>query len=362
MNLFPVCVFPNIPDLAFVGNLSSFPEKALFSFSYIKSARKRQALFSQTKDNYLHRGENMKRIGFIGLGTMGLPMALNLVKKNYPVKIYNRTAEKAEKLVQSGAEQAFSPKEAAADTDVVFTMLSNDAVIREIFYGKDGLIEQLAEGQTVIDCSTVSPKLSRQLYQDLAAKGVRFLDAPVTGSKPAAESATLLFMVGGDKDTFNQHYDLLMDLGSKVLYMGPSGSGSYTKLAHNTIVGINAIGLMEGMSLAARAGLDTSLFLEIVKGGAANSRQAELKGEKIINGNYSVQFSLQLMLKDLLLASELTGEFQLPTPLLHAATSLFQMGLSKGLGEKDLCAGVQCYEEWMGHTVGHQASVKTQET
>nr|WP_313785913.1 NAD(P)-dependent oxidoreductase [Paenibacillus larvae] len=272
----------------------------------------------------------MKRIGFIGLGTMGLPMALNLVKKNYPVKIYNRTAEKAEKLVQSGAEQAFSPKEAAADTDVVFTMLSNDAVIREIFYGKDGLIEQLAEGQTVIDCSTVSPKLSRQLYQDLAAKGVRFLDAPVTGSKPAAESATLLFMVGGDKDTFNQHYDLLMDLGSKVLYMGPSGSGSYTKLAHNTIVGINAIGLMEGMSLAARAGLDTSLFLEIVKGGAANSRQAELKGEKIINGDYSVQFSLQLMLKDLLLASELTGEFQLPTLFF-----MQQLPYSKWVSAKD---------------------------
>lgn len=304
----------------------------------------------------------MKRIGFIGLGTMGFPMALNLVKKNYSVKVYNRTAEKAENLVQSGAEQTFSPKEAAVDTEVVFTMLSNDAVIREVYYGTNGIVEQLVEGQTVIDCSTVSPKLSQQLYQDLAAKGVRFLDAPVTGSKPAAENASLLFMVGGDQETFNQQYDLLMDLGHKALYMGPSGSGSYTKLAHNTIVGINAIGLMEGMSLASKAGLDPSLFLEIVKGGAANSRQAELKGEKIINGDYSVQFSLELMLKDLLLASELSGEFQLPTPLLHAASSLFQMGLSKGLGDKDLCAGVQCYEEWMGHSINQQASVKNQET
>jgi 3-hydroxyisobutyrate dehydrogenase len=136
-------------------------------------------------------------------------------------------------------------------------------------------------------------------------------------------------------------------MGQRILYMGPSGSGSIAKLAHNTMVGINAIGFIEGMSLAVKAGLDPEQFLQVVLSGAANSRQAELKGPKLLNRDYSTQFSLQLMLKDLLLAGDLTGQYQLPSPLLKAATSIFQMGLSRGLGEQDLCSVVQCYEEWM---------------
>ncbi len=293
----------------------------------------------------------MKTIGFIGLGTMGMPMAVNLLKSGYTVYGYNRTAAKREQLKALGALEAASPAEAARQADVIFTNVSNDDALLEVVYGPGGILEGSRPGLTVIDCSTVSPATSRRIAEELKAQQAFFLDAPVTGSKPAAESGTLVFMVGGEEAVYEEHLDLFEVLGSKCLYMGDSGSGSYAKLAHNTIVGINAIGLMEGFSIAAKAGLSPEKFLEIVTAGGANSRQAELKGNKIIQRDFSNQFSTALMLKDLLLAQKLTAGFQLPAPLLHAATSIFQMGLAKGLGDQDLSSVIQCYEDWMKLTI-----------
>jgi 3-hydroxyisobutyrate dehydrogenase-like beta-hydroxyacid dehydrogenase len=293
----------------------------------------------------------MKTIGFIGLGTMGMPMAVNLLKSGYTVYGYNRTAAKREQLKALGALEAASPAEAARQADVIFTNVSNDDALLEVVYGPGGILEGSRPGLTVIDCSTVSPATSQRVAEELKAQQAFFLDAPVTGSKPAAESGTLVFMVGGEEAVCEENLDLFEVLGSKCLYMGDSGSGSYAKLAHNTIVGINAIGLMEGFSIAAKAGLSPEKFLEIVTAGGANSRQAELKGNKIIQRDFSNQFSTALMLKDLLLAQKLTAGFQLPAPLLHAATSIFQMGLAKGLGDQDLSSVIQCYEDWMKLTI-----------
>lgn len=298
-----------------------------------------------------------KIIGFIGLGTMGKPMAVNLLKNGYSLIAYNRTSSKVDELLPFGASKAESPAEAARLADVVFVNVSDDRALLEVVFGADGLLEGVRPGITVIDCSTVSPDTSRKVHQELSNHLAEFLDAPVTGSKPAAVNGTLIFMVGGNEEVFEEHQDLFEVLGSKALYLGPSGSGSFAKLAHNTIVGINAIGLIEGLAIASKAGLDPERFLEIVTSGAASSRQAELKGGKIVNHDFEVQFSLQLMLKDLLLAGRLTDQFQLPTPLLHAATSVFQIGLSKGFGPLDLSAAVQCYEEWMNQKI---AKTKTE--
>lgn len=289
----------------------------------------------------------MKTIGFIGLGTMGTPMAINLLKNSYSLTVWNRTRQKADELASMGASTAESPAAVARETDVIFTNVSNDEALLEVVFGQGGILEGVRPGMTVIDCSTVSAETSRKIHAELGANFVDFLDAPVTGSKPAAEKGTLVFMVGGKQSVFEQHDDLFEVLGSKAVYMGESGSGSYAKLAHNTIVGINAVGLVEGLAIASKAGLDPERFLDIVTSGAANSRQAELKGVKIVERDFSTQFSLQLMLKDMLLASKLTGQFQLPAPLLHAATALYQMGLAKGLGPLDTSSVVQCYEEWM---------------
>lgn len=293
----------------------------------------------------------MKRIGFIGLGTMGKPMAANLIQKGFMVTVYNRTAAKTDELARLGAEVASTPADAARQSDVLFTMLSNDAALLDAFYSEQGILSGIHPALTIIDSSTVSPQTSQKLAEELAAHFVDFLDAPVTGSKPHAEEGTLTFMVGGSQDVFEEHKELFLALGRKALYLGPSGSGSYAKLAHNTMVGINLAGLAEGLSIATKAGVNLDQFLEIVRSGGANSKMVDLKGDKILDRDFSNQFSLKLMLKDLLIAQGLASSFQLPAPLLQTTTNLFQMGLSKGLGEEDMSSVIQVYEEWMGQQV-----------
>ena len=290
----------------------------------------------------------MKTVGFIGLGVMGAPMAANLLRKGFSVTVFNRSPGKADELVELGADVAASPAEAVRSANVVVTMISNDQAVEEVYFGEQGILSALQPGTTVIDSSTVSPSLSKRLAADIRAKFADFLDAPVTGSKPAAEGGTLLFMVGGDRQALDEQMDVFQAMGNQVIHMGPSGSGATAKLAHNTIVGINAAGLAEGMAIAAKGGIDASSFLRIVLAGGAASKQAELKGRKIIDRDFSVQFSLALMLKDLKLSSELSDGMGVSTPMLEAAKSLFQIGKASGYGELDLCALAQVYEEWIG--------------
>lgn len=273
-------------------------------------------------------------------------MAKNLLKQGYPLTVYNRTVEKTAELVELGADRAATPAEAARVSDVVFTMLGDDCSLQEVYYGPSGILEGIRPGMTVIDCSTVSPEISRKLHRELQSHFASFLDAPVTGSKPAAVDGTLLFMVGGSQEVLDEHRDVFEALGSKVVHMGPPGAGSQTKLAHNTIVAINMAAFSEGLTLAAKAGLDLEKFTDIVKNGAANSRQAELKSDRVLSGDFSVQFGLGLMLKDLNLASSLSAELSLPAPMLESARSLFNMAKSQGYEQEDLSAVLKCYEAW----------------
>ncbi|HEY0827207.1 MAG TPA: NAD(P)-binding domain-containing protein [Bacilli bacterium] len=289
----------------------------------------------------------MKTVGFIGLGTMGKPMAKNLINKGYPVTVFNRTTDKTIDLMKMGADVAGTPADVARSVNLMFTMISDDDALKQVYYGKNGIMNGVHPGLTIIDCSTVSPDLSRSLSSDLAARYVDFLDAPVTGSKPAAISGTLTFMVGGKVEVMNENIDAFKALGSKILHMGSSGSGSQAKIAHNTIVGINMVALTEGMSIAAKAGIDMEKFIEVVLAGGAGSKMAELKGNRILDRDFSEQFSLQLMLKDLNLSSDLTGAMKMPTPMLQAARTIFQMAAVKGLGHEDLSSVIQCYEEWI---------------
>lgn len=301
----------------------------------------------------------MKNIGFIGLGTMGGPMASNLLKHGFTVTVYNRTAGKTEALEREGARTAATPAEAAQGADVVITMISDDAALREVVFADNGLIHSIRSGMTIIDCSTVSPQLSKELAQRFGEHGAPFLDAPVTGSKPAAIDGTLVFMIGGARQTVDEQRDVLEAMGSKLLHMGPNGSGSIAKLAHNTMVGIHNVALAEGMSIASRGGLDPAMFLDLVLAGSAGSKAAELKGRKIIDHDYTNQFSLKLMLKDLKLSSELSAGLNIPTPLLDSARNVFQTGLGMGYGELDLSSVTQCYEQWMGARIGESAPQKS---
>lgn len=298
----------------------------------------------------------MKKIGFIGLGTMGAPMAANLLKAGNEVTVYNRTASKCAPLVNQGAKQAASPKEAAASNDIVITMVSNDQSIEAVYDGSEGVLSGLKSGAIVIDCSTISPALVKQTAAKVQERGGSFLDAPVTGSSPAAIDGTLVFMVGGNADTLEKSRELFDVMGKKILYMGPNGSGAVAKIAHNTIVGINNLALAEGFAIAAKSGLPVESFLELVQLGSAGSKAAELKGRKIIEHDFTNQFSLALMLKDLKLASSLTDNSGIPAPMLNLAKSLFQAGQTEGYGDEDLSSVVKIYEAWIGQKIGDKQS------
>lgn len=294
----------------------------------------------------------MKKIGFIGLGTMGAPMAANLLKQQFEVIVYNRTASKCEPLIALGASAAATPREAASQADTVITMVSDDSSIAAVYEGEEGLLAGLRQGVTVIDCSTISPALVQETASKVEALGGVFLDAPVTGSSPAAIDGTLVFMVGGRSDVLQGQMDIFECLGKKVLHMGGNGTGAVAKLAHNTIVGINNLALAEGFSIAAKSGLPAERFLELVQLGSAGSKAAELKGRKIIEHDFTNQFSLALMLKDLKLASSLTDGASIPSPMLNLAKSLFQAGQTQGYGEEDLSSVVKIYEAWIGQKIG----------
>ncbi|REE67251.1 3-hydroxyisobutyrate dehydrogenase-like beta-hydroxyacid dehydrogenase [Paenibacillus taihuensis] len=300
----------------------------------------------------------MFKIGFIGLGVMGEPMAANLIRKGYSVTVYNRTPGKADKLIELGADTASSPADVARNSDLIITMISNDDSIREVYYGENGLLGSMMPGSIVIDSSTISPTLARQLHRDISAKFGDFLDAPVTGSKPAAESGTLVFMVGGDIEVIHKVQDVLMTMGSKVIPMGPGGNGSIAKLAHNTIVGANVAALLEGMAIAASGDIDAKNFLELVQAGGASSKMAILKAPKLLDRDFSVQFSLGLMLKDLRLASTLSDELKTPTPILETVKSLYQMGDAMGLADLDLSSLAHNYEQWINKRITNHSSAE----
>ncbi|MBT2292318.1 NAD(P)-dependent oxidoreductase [Paenibacillus albidus] len=298
----------------------------------------------------------MTTIGFIGLGTMGAPMASNLLRGGFQVTVYNRTASKCEPLQEEGAQAASTPRAAAEGKDVIITMISNDDSIREVYYGKDGILDTVQTGTVVIDCSTISPGLVHEVAAAVQERGGHFLDAPVTGSKPGAVGGTLVFMVGGSAAVIEKCREIFDTLGKKLLHMGDNGSGAVAKLAHNAMVGIHNVALAEGFALAVKSGVPADKFLELVESGSAGSKQAELKGRKIIENDFSNQFSLALMLKDLKLASSLSDTTGVPSPMLGLAKNMFQAGYTQGYGEEDLSAVVKCYEEWIGRKIGSQTS------
>lgn len=279
---------------------------------------------------------------------MGYPMAANLLKHGWPVVVSNRSPARALQLGNRGASVAVSPEDTARKTDVLITMLSDDAAVRNVYFGDKGILSGIEQGHIVIDCSTVSPELSRELHRELAALGAAFLDAPVTGSKPAAEAGRLFFMVGGDEDVLREVDNLLLSMGTGYRHMGGPGSGTLAKLANNAIGGITLAALAEGMAIAAKAGIDLEAFRDVVMNGGARSRMAELKMERILDRQFDPQFSLSLMLKDLQLAQALTASQQLSTPLLHSAENIYRLAVREGLGERDMAAVAQLYEHWAG--------------
>ncbi len=290
----------------------------------------------------------MKRIGFIGLGTMGLPMANNLLKAGYELVVYNRSMDRTKLLEGEAVTIAVTPAEVARQSEVVFTMLSADRVVEDVILGKDGIVEGAASGLVVVDSTTIMPATSKKLALALANHGIEMLDAPVTGSEPHAIKGALTFMVGGKKEIFDRCYPLFDVMGQKAIHMGDSGAGTTTKLANNLMAAINILSLAEGVTLAAKAGINPEKFLKVIMGGGAGSAMAEFKLPKIKDRDFTPTFKSELMYKDLTLISNFATENEVPMPGLSMTKELFRILLNKGLGHEDVCALVKVYEDWAG--------------
>jgi 3-hydroxyisobutyrate dehydrogenase-like beta-hydroxyacid dehydrogenase len=287
-------------------------------------------------------------IGFIGLGIMGQPMALNLVKAGFKLTVFNRTRDKAAPLEKAGAKVASSPAEAARDSEVMMTIVSDSAAVEEVVCGKEGILESIRSGAVLIDSSTISPTVSRKLACHLAGKGAKMLDAPVTGSKHGAEKGELTFMIGGEREVVEQMMPLLKVLGKKHIYCGPHGSGLAAKLAQNAIQATMLEIFCEGFVLAAKAGVQPQTLLEIIQSSMARAALTDFKAPFIFKGDFTPHFPLKWMHKDLTLAMETAYAHNVPMPTAAAVKEVYAAAKSQGKGNLDYAAVITFLEELAG--------------
>ena len=287
-------------------------------------------------------------IGFIGLGIMGQPMALNLVMAGHKLKVYNRTASKAKPLEETGAQVVSTPAAAAEGADFVVIIVTDSAAVQEVVLGKDGILATIASGAIVIDSSTISPVVSREMACHVAGKGASWLDAAVTGSKHGAEKGELTFMVGGDRQTFERALPILEVLGKKHIYCGPNGLGLSAKLAQNTIQATLLEIFCEGLVLAAKAGVAPQTMHEILQSSMARAGLTDFKAPFIFKGDFTPYFPLKLMHKDLELAMEAGYALSVPMPTLAAVKEVYGACKAQGKGDLDYAAVVTYLEELAG--------------
>jgi 3-hydroxyisobutyrate dehydrogenase len=273
------------------------------------------------------------KIGWIGLGNMGIPMSQQLVKAGYPVTVYNRNKEKEEALKLMGAAIASSPDELINICDIVFIMVSDDAAIREIFTGAKGLLNAKTTGKIIINMSTVSPGISKEMAALCRQQGNHYLDAPVSGSVKQAEEGQLVIMVGGEENAFKQAKPVLEHMGKLAMLIGDNGAGNTAKLAINTLLAFHAQGLAEAVVFAQQHDIKTADLITLINNSALGNVFIKIKGDAIINENYKAAFALKHIAKDLRLAKD-EG---LNTPLAEVTYQTFQQAEAT-LGNEDIIA------------------------
>jgi 2-hydroxy-3-oxopropionate reductase len=259
------------------------------------------------------------KVGLIGLGLMGKPMGMNLLKAGFPLTVWNRTASRADELVAAGAKLAQSPRELAANSELVLSIVSDPPALEEVLWGQNGAMQGFQRGSTYIDSSTVSPTLARKVATACRERGVRFLDAPVTGGDWGAKKGELVFMVGGDAATLTDAEPVLRVLGKKWFHLGPNGAGQTIKLAMNLILALQVDALAEALALVTAAGLQGEKLVEVMQSSMARSGVLDIKSQNLLKGDYTPSFPLRLMHKDMRLALELAQQTHVELPATEAA-------------------------------------------
>jgi 3-hydroxyisobutyrate dehydrogenase-like beta-hydroxyacid dehydrogenase len=278
------------------------------------------------------------KVGLIGLGLMGQPIGVNLLKAGHALTVWNRTSSRANELVALGAKLATSPKEAAAASDVLLTIVSDPPALESVLWGADGrnsgALAGLKPGSTYIDSSTVSPVLARKIAAACAERRVHFLDAPVTGGDWGAKKGELVFMVGGDAATLKSVEPILGVLGKRWFHLGPNGAGQTIKLAMNMILALQVDALAEALALVTRAGFKGEDLIEVMQSSMARSGVLDVKAPNLLKGEYKPSFPLRLMHKDLGLALELANQIGVALPATAAARETYSY--VKGAAKEDL--------------------------
>ncbi len=278
------------------------------------------------------------KIGFIGLGIMGSGMAANLVKKGFDITVYNRTRSKEQKLISLGAKSANSLKEFARNCEILITMLSEPDAVQEFALGENGFLKFMNKCSVWIDCSTVNPSFTLKAAKKADEFDLRFLDAPVAGSKIPAETGNLIFYVGGDKNDFEYVKPILEAMGRLIIYMGGNGMGSAMKIVNNILLGSSMLAFSEALFLGEKLGISKEKILEILPGGPVTAPFISLKKEKLLNEEFGTEFPLQWMQKDLRLASETAGEKEITLDFLESSKDIFKKAMEAGLKEQDFSA------------------------
>ena len=275
-----------------------------------------------------------KQIGLIGLGLMGRPMGMNLIKAGYALAVWNRTPSRADELVAAGAKLAKSPQEVAAASDFLLTIVSDPPALEEVLWGNSGAMSSLKRGSIYVDSSTVSPGLARRISAACSERGVRFLDAPVTGGDWGAKKGELVFMIGGDEETLQEAEPVLRVMGKKLFHLGPNGAGQTIKLAMNLILALQVDALAEALALTSRAGIPGEKLVEVMQSSMARSGVLDVKAPNLLKGEYVPSFPLRLMHKDLGLALDLGNQLGVALPATAAAREIYNA--VKGAAKEDL--------------------------
>jgi len=283
-------------------------------------------------------------VGFIGLGIMGRPMAKNLIKAGYKLVVFDKYA-KFDDLVALGAAGASSCKEVTSKSDLIITMLPNSPHVKEVIMGEGGVLESGKSGQIVVDMSSIAPSVSIEVGVALTAKGMSFLDAPVSGGEPKAIDGTLAIMVGGDQKTFDTVKPILEKMGSSVILVGGIGAGNVAKLANQIVVALNIAAVSEAFVLATKAGVDPAKVFDAIKGGLAGSTVMNAKVPMILDGNFKPGFRIELHIKDLQNALDTGHNLNVPLPLTANVMETLQALKTDGMAANDHSAIVRFYEK-----------------
>ena len=290
----------------------------------------------------------MEKIGFIGLGIMGKPMCLNLLKAGFEVTAYNRTASKTKAVAEAGARIATSPKEVAERSDIIITIVSDTPDVEQVILGENGVIHGARPGSVVIDMSTISPAATQRMAEALLANGVEMLDAPVSGGDTGAIAGTLAIMVGGKPEVFERCRPVFEAMGKTITHVGTNGMGQTVKLCNQILVSVTNMAVCEAVLFAQKSGVDPNVMIEATKNGAAGSWQLANLGPKMVARDFAPGFMIDLQQKDLRLAIEAAREMHLPLPALNFVHQLFAGCQAHGEGHDGTQALIKSLERLAG--------------